>query len=162
MWNYKTPGIPDEYFESPTAAARVIEERSPVPLREAAPGVARQLDTIVMKTLRKLSDQRYQSVRDLSLDVQRYLDGKVAVDSVEATVRAEQRWPAGVKTRVRAEQVWLLMDRLEARGFSVPLPKYEGGRAGIKSELKCELLSEHPPRITDSQFERAWPFLLEP
>lgn len=66
--------------DSPGEVERVISQVDPAPpSRVADPGKAKKLegdlDTIVLKALRKDPAQRYRSVEQLSADIQRHLDG---------------------------------------------------------------------------------------
>lgn len=50
-------------------------EHEPRPLRERVPGIPSDLETIVMKTLEKEPQRRYDTARALAEDLQRFLDG---------------------------------------------------------------------------------------
>ncbi|OGF67377.1 MAG: hypothetical protein A2Y62_08130, partial [Candidatus Fischerbacteria bacterium RBG_13_37_8] len=50
-------------------------DREPVPLHKVAPGIPRDLETIVMKCLEKEPERRYDSARAFAEDLQSYLDG---------------------------------------------------------------------------------------
>ena len=58
-----------------------VLERDPVPPREIRPDLPRQLETICLKCLEKMPDERYSSAQALADDLERYLQG----DVVEAT-----------------------------------------------------------------------------
>lgn len=51
-------------------------ERDPKPLRQLAPGVPVELETVVMKCLEKDPDRRYGSARELADDLARFLAGE--------------------------------------------------------------------------------------
>jgi len=53
-----------------------IMQQEPVPLRQRAPSLPRDLETIVMKCLEKDPNRRYESARALAEDIGRYLDGE--------------------------------------------------------------------------------------
>ena len=53
-----------------------VLEREPVPARQLNPLVPRDLGTITMKCLEKISRRRYDSANGLSLDLRRYLAGE--------------------------------------------------------------------------------------
>lgn len=58
-----------------------IQERDPAPLRKHAPGAPERLEEIVAKTLAKNPDERYQSAKDLLIDL-RNLSRKLEVAAV--------------------------------------------------------------------------------
>lgn len=54
---------------------RQVLEQDPVPLRQLNRDIPGDLETICLKCLRKLPDQRYQTAGELAADLQRYLSG---------------------------------------------------------------------------------------
>ena len=58
-----------------------VLERDPVPPREIRPEIPRELETICLKCLEKMPQERYPSAQALADDLDRYLQG----DVVEAT-----------------------------------------------------------------------------
>jgi serine/threonine protein kinase len=70
-------------FRTPTMMETIVQvlERDPVPPREIRPDLPGELETICLKCLEKMPEDRYASARDLADDLERYLQG----DSVEAT-----------------------------------------------------------------------------
>jgi serine/threonine-protein kinase len=58
-----------------------VLERDPVPPRELRPDTPRELETICLKCLEKMPNERYASAQALADDLERYLQG----DAVEAT-----------------------------------------------------------------------------
>jgi len=85
---------------------REIEERDPPRLTSFAPGVDRELDTIVAKSVAKSPEERYQTVHALAEDLQRYLEG-----------RPVQAMPRGASYLMRK---WVRRHRL-AFGFSLAI-----------------------------------------
>jgi Tol biopolymer transport system component len=82
---------PFEGEEAMDIVSSILKEPTP-PLRESAPNVPRQLERIVEKTLRKDLDHRYQTVKDLHIDLEDLcdelkLEAKLG-QSVEATTPA--------------------------------------------------------------------------
>jgi eukaryotic-like serine/threonine-protein kinase len=55
---------------------RKIVEEDPAPLRRTNRFISRDLETIILKCLEKDSEKRYDSAKDLSEDLQRYLSGE--------------------------------------------------------------------------------------
>jgi serine/threonine-protein kinase len=70
-------------FRTPTMMETVVQvlERDPVPPRELAADLPRELETICLKCLEKLPEDRYPSAQALADDLERFLQG----DVVEAT-----------------------------------------------------------------------------
>jgi serine/threonine-protein kinase len=70
-------------FRSPTMMETVVQvlERDPVPPHELAQGLPRELETICLKCLEKMPDDRYPTAQALADDLERFLQG----DVVEAT-----------------------------------------------------------------------------
>ena len=54
-----------------------VLERDPVPPREIRPGIPRELETICLKCLEKMPEDRYPSAQALADDLDRYLQGDV-------------------------------------------------------------------------------------
>jgi serine/threonine-protein kinase len=79
-------------FRTPTMMETVVQvlERDPVPPRELAAGLPRELETICLKCLEKLPQDRYPSAQALGDDLERFLQG----DGVEATgvIQRLRRW----------------------------------------------------------------------
>ncbi|MCC6285672.1 MAG: serine/threonine protein kinase [Phycisphaerales bacterium] len=67
---------PYELSGSIMEMARVIVEREPVPPRRANPGVAPDLEAIILRALRKRKEERYPSAAALGRDVERFLAGQ--------------------------------------------------------------------------------------
>jgi serine/threonine-protein kinase len=70
-------------FRTATMMETVVQvlERDPVPPHELQPGVPRELETICLKCLEKLPEDRYPSAQALAEELERFLMG----ESVEAT-----------------------------------------------------------------------------
>jgi len=68
-----TPPFPSASIAD--ALIRVLQEE-PVGLKKRNPSLPADLDTIVMKCLRKLPQERYDSARALAEDLRRFLDGE--------------------------------------------------------------------------------------
>jgi len=67
--------LPYEVSEGSIAGAiRVIEESEPKSLTSASRALRGDLDTIVLRSLRKCPDDRYQSASDLAADIHRFLN----------------------------------------------------------------------------------------
>lgn len=79
-------------FHSPSMMETVVQvlERDPAPPHELVADVPRALETICMKCLEKLPEDRYSSARALAEDLERFLQG----DMVEATgvFQGLRRW----------------------------------------------------------------------
>jgi serine/threonine protein kinase/Flp pilus assembly protein TadD len=55
----------------PTALAADIQHRAPVPPRRVIPGLSPKLEDIILKSLEKDPDRRYQSAKELGVDLRR-------------------------------------------------------------------------------------------
>jgi serine/threonine-protein kinase len=79
-------------FRTPTMMETVVQvlERDPVPPREINPDIPRELETICLKCLEKMPQDRYSTALGLANDLERYLQG----DMVEATglLQNLRRW----------------------------------------------------------------------
>lgn len=77
--------------ETPTETISLILQREPAPLHRFASEVPEELDRIVTKALTKDLDERYQSAKDLLIDL-RHLKRKLEVDAeIDRTVPPELR-----------------------------------------------------------------------
>ena len=83
---------------TPHAMVQQHINEEPLPLRRVNERIPRDLETIVLKCLRKGTDRRYQSADKLADDLRRWLDGEPIaarpVSSIERTWRWCQRKPA--------------------------------------------------------------------
>ena len=70
-------------FRTPTMMETVLQvlERDPIPPHELVPGLPRELETICLKCLEKMPEDRYATAKELASDLDRYLQG----DVVQAT-----------------------------------------------------------------------------
>ncbi len=66
-------------FKTPTMMETVLQvlERDPVPPHELVPSLPRELETICLKCLEKLPEERYSSALALADDLKRFLEGEV-------------------------------------------------------------------------------------
>ncbi len=71
---------------------RQVREDDPVPPSRLVPGVARDLETIAMKCLRKSPRDRYESALSLADDLGRWLDGSPVKARPLGPVRSATRW----------------------------------------------------------------------
>jgi serine/threonine-protein kinase len=92
LYEILTGGRPYALTGSIAQVVQTIVDAEPAPLRRAAVDVPRDLETIVLKALRKDPERRYQSAGDLAADVRHYLAGRV----IEA--RRDDRWYVFRKT----------------------------------------------------------------
>jgi eukaryotic-like serine/threonine-protein kinase len=68
-------GRPPQRGESDLETLRLISDQDPPSPRALRPGLARDLDTIVLKCLEKQPARRYSSAAELAEDLQYFLDG---------------------------------------------------------------------------------------
>ncbi|MEI7923915.1 MAG: serine/threonine-protein kinase [Planctomycetota bacterium] len=69
-------GRPPLVAENTMQTLRMVNEVDPIPLRHIQPGLARDLNTICMKCLRKEPSERYTTAKELADDLQRFLEGR--------------------------------------------------------------------------------------
>ena len=90
-------------FRTPTMMETVLQvlERDPVPPHELAPGLPRELETICLKCLEKMPEDRYSSARQLADELDRYLRGDgVATTGVFQRLRRWTRREPEVVSRI--------------------------------------------------------------
>jgi tetratricopeptide (TPR) repeat protein len=77
--------------ETPTETISLILQKEPPPLTRSAPGIPDELDRIVTKALTKDLEERYQSAKDLLIDL-RHLKRKIEVDAeIDRTLTPEAK-----------------------------------------------------------------------
>ncbi|REK21255.1 MAG: hypothetical protein DWQ45_23030 [Planctomycetota bacterium] len=69
-------GRPPFQAANPVETMRQVLEQEPVPPRQFNPAIPKDLETICLKCLEKSRRRRYRSMRNLSADLDRFLDGK--------------------------------------------------------------------------------------
>ena len=106
-------------FRTPTMMETVVQvlERDPVPPRELRPGLPRELETICLKCLEKMPEDRYPSAQALADDLERFLQG----DVVEATgvfqnLRRWTRREPEVVSRLGGLSLVALLHRVQSPG----------------------------------------------
>src|SRR5207302_4305358 len=88
--------------ETPTETISLILQKEAAPLTRFAPETPPELDRIITKTLTKDREERYQTMKDLLIDL-RSLKRKLEVDAeIERTVAPEFRATATSSTNVAA------------------------------------------------------------
>jgi TolB-like protein/Tfp pilus assembly protein PilF len=73
--------------ESSTDVLAAILDREPAPLARFAPDAPAELQRIVNKTLRKKADERYQTMKDLLLDLKELRDELALEEKLERSIR---------------------------------------------------------------------------
>ncbi|HYW71974.1 MAG TPA: protein kinase [Pyrinomonadaceae bacterium] len=77
--------------ETPTETISLILQKEPPPLTRFAPAIPEELDRIVTKALEKDREERYQTAKDLLIDL-RHLKRKIEVDAeIDRTLTPEFR-----------------------------------------------------------------------
>ncbi|MFO0890676.1 MAG: serine/threonine-protein kinase [Isosphaeraceae bacterium] len=96
-----------------------VLERDPVPPRERAPGLPRELETICLKCLEKLPEDRYATPLELAEDLERFLHGEVV--EATGTFQRLRRWTRRepeVVSRVGGLALMAVCSELNHRLFS--------------------------------------------
>src|SRR5262249_8162522 len=70
IYDQLTRHLPFEGSSIYEIMAAILSDRQPPPLSRYSPDVPAELERIVSKTLRKNRDERYQTIKDLLLDLQ--------------------------------------------------------------------------------------------
>ena len=105
--------------ETPTETISLILQKEPPPLTRFVPDLPEELDRIVTKTLEKDREERYQTAKDLLLDL-RHLKRKIEVDAeIDRTLTPEARAAAtqthdGPSTAAAGAATWLSSSRSPA------------------------------------------------
>ncbi len=141
-------GRPPFRSESFLETLRQIREQEPTPISELNTRVPRALEAICLKCLRKKSKQRYQSAEELSLDLQRFLEGEpVHVDSRWKLSKLwRSRWfhAAGGTTLAMfstALLCWALFSRRDSEAVAGTMPR---------PEVAAPVVYEEPPAFAQS------------
>ncbi|MBI3865769.1 MAG: protein kinase [Planctomycetia bacterium] len=81
-------------FQAATAVETLlqVQKEEPVPPRQLNRAVPLDLDTIVLKCLEKSPSRRYRSARELSDELQRYLDGRPILARPVGSIERTWRW----------------------------------------------------------------------
>lgn len=154
-------GRPPFRSESFLETLRQIREQEPTPISEMNTRVPRALEAICLKCLRKKPKQRYQTAEELSLDLQRFLEGEpVHVDSKWKLSKLwRSRWfhAAGGTTLAMfsaALLCWVLFSRPDSEAVAGTMPRSEEtvpvlneestalAKSEEKAPLKAQLISE--------------------
>jgi serine/threonine protein kinase/Tfp pilus assembly protein PilF len=100
-------GSPPFRGETPSDCIAAILTAEPPPLSGVSPGVPLELESILQKALRKNSDERYQTIREMLAEL-RILKGKLqAEDSLSQTKPRAEFIPSKIKPRKRGVLVTL-------------------------------------------------------
>ena len=91
---------PPHYSKNAADMMRLALEGPPEPLRDRAPGVPRELATIVDKALAHDRDARYRDARSLADDLQRFISGQLVASHHYSTRERVVRWVRQNRTSV--------------------------------------------------------------
>ena len=85
-------GQPAFAGQTPHEVIQHILECKPTPIRELAPGVPRDLETIVYKCMAKDRGERYESASELAGDLRAFLDGRPIRARRASRIELAARW----------------------------------------------------------------------
>jgi serine/threonine protein kinase len=92
-----------------TELLRQIAEDDPRPPRSIAPSVPAELETVVLKALRKEPSERYQSAQQLADDLQRFLDNRPILARRPTLTERTRKWARRRPSVVAAGLVILVL-----------------------------------------------------
>src|SRR5262249_55219120 len=69
-----------------------VRHRAPVPVRQLQPSVPRDLESIWLKCLEKIPQQRYAAARELAADLGRFLEGELIQARTGGLLARLNRW----------------------------------------------------------------------
>lgn len=117
----------------------------PVPLNQLAPGVPHEIERIVNKTLRKDRDERYQSVKDLLVDLKSIKEELQFQEKLDRSLQPNNQ--ADVRTQILQAAITEETPRLIPNNLSEnPLPII--GREKEIAEIKDLLLQTNVRLVT--------------
>jgi len=130
-------------FEGATTSemlASILNEKEPPPMARFARDVPAELERIVEKALRKDREERYQTAKDMLLDLRR-LKQKLEVDAeIERTMPLESRGATGeAKPSSGQEAV------LTAQASAAPMATAESARTRSSAEYFVTEIKKHKP-----------------
>jgi serine/threonine-protein kinase len=108
-------------FRTPTMMETVVQvlERDPIPPRELAGGVPRDLETICLKCLEKMPEDRYPTAQALADELERYLRGEiVAATGVFQRLRRWTRREPEVVSRAGGLLIVAILTEFNHRVFA--------------------------------------------
>lgn len=99
LYRFATDAWPFDEKLPPLQLITAVRDTDPIPPRQACPGIARDLEAIILKATAKAKADRYASVRQLSDDIKSYLAGETVTarrQTLGYVVRRRLRkhWPA--------------------------------------------------------------------
>jgi serine/threonine protein kinase len=147
-------GRPPFRSESFLETLRQIREEDPTPISELNVRVPRALEAICLKCLRKKPKQRYQSAEELSLDLQRFLEGEpVRVDSRwKLSTLWRSRWfhAAGGTTLAMFSAgllCWALFSKPQSEAVAGTMPRSEETTALPRNEAPAVVKPDEQPQL---------------
>ena len=109
--------LPFEGSNTNEILASILSDKEPLPLARYAREVPAELERIVAKALRKNTDERYQTVKDLLLDLKSLKAELAFARKLESTAPQSE---AGVSPRQATEPTQVLPTPASTSGESVP------------------------------------------
>ena len=113
---------------------RQIADDEPPPPRSVVPSVPAELETIVLKALRKEPAERYATAQELADDLQRFLDNRPILARRPTPTEWVRKWSRRHPSIVAAGVVILVLLAVRVAGQHRPGPRRTGQDAGRAAE----------------------------
>ena len=136
MYEMAAGCLPFEGATKREVLASILNEKEPPPLARFTRDVPHELERIVDKALRKDRDERYQTAKDMLLDLRR-LKLKLGVDAeIERTLPPELRRARGESTTVTAEEALSTAQSSATRAVTVKGARTVSSAKYLITEMK--------------------------
>ncbi len=118
---------------------RRIAQEEPRPPRRIRPSIPADLETIILKSIAKAPDQRYQSAQQFADDLRRFLDGKPTLARRPTLMDHAGKW---TRRHMRLVAAAACVAILAAAGLAASTLMIAGAHASTKAALQKSQASE--------------------